>query len=139
MKRPTQHGFEAFPENDMLKKYIQRVKPMAGYFDVAMHGQPDGVCFGTDQPSMTARELARVIQHDPAYDGGPIRLLCCNVGKPGLNGEYCFAEELANALGVEIYAPEDKLYINPDGSFFIGISQKKRFISFYPNQRRRIG
>ena len=111
---------------------------MEGYFDVAMHGQVDGVCFGTDRPSMTARELARTIQHDPSYDGGPIRLLCCDVGKPGMNGEYCFAEELANALGVEVLASDNKLYIFPNGVLRIGMSGGK-VRRYLPNQRGRMG
>lgn len=50
---------------------------------------------------------------------------------------YCFAEELANALGVEVKAPDDLLYIYPSGRISVGPTGKGNIVSFLPNQRER--
>lgn len=136
-KRPIQNGFEAFAEGDILKSRIQLVSPEDGYFDVSMHGYSKGVAFGTVKASMTARELANVIRHDPNYSGQNIRLLSCNTGKAPDDGSYCVAEDLANALGVIVKAPDDLLYFKSDGSWYVGPFQKTELTEFSPNQRRR--
>ena len=137
-KRSIKQGFEAFPSGQTLKEYVRQVQPMEGFFDVAMHGGQDGVGFGTDKLSMNARELANVILHDPTYHGQCIRLLSCDTGRTFTNGDYCFAEELANALGVTVIAPNELLYFNPDGTMRIGQFGEGKMEEFSPNQRRRI-
>lgn len=138
-KRALKQGFEAFPSGALLKTYIQRVKPDGDFFDVAMHGTPGAVCFGTDAVSMDARELGRIILRDPNYrQKQPIRLLSCSTGVQPDDGSYCVAEQLANFLGVEVKAPNDTLHIRPDGNFYIGLMRDGELASFYPNQRRRI-
>ena len=111
---------------------------MDGFFDVAMHGTPGGVGFGSNAPSMSARELANVILHDPSYKGQSIRLLSCDTGRTSADGGYCFAEELANALGVTVIAPNDVIYFFPDGSYAIGQMGTGEMKEYAPNQRRRI-
>jgi len=64
-----------------------------------MHGTPTAMCFGTDAPNTSPRLLANVIRHRKDYNGENIRLLSCSTGKI-VDGNYCFAEELSNALGV---------------------------------------
>lgn len=55
------------------------------------------------------------------------------------NGDdYYFAEELANALGVEVMAPDDLLYINENGTMSVGLMGQGKFETYKPNQRRRI-
>lgn len=138
-KRRIQQGFEAFPTGDPLKTYIQRVKPEGDFFDVAMHGTPTAVCFGTDRISMDARELARVILRDPDYHKGqPVRLLSCSTGVQPDDGSYCVAEQMANILGAEVKAPNDSLHISKNGGFYVGDFRDGKFVTFYPNQRRRI-
>lgn len=138
-KRRIQQGFEAFPTGDPLKTYIRRVKPEGDFFDVAMHGTPTAVCFGTDHVSMDARELARIILRDPDYHKGqPVRLLSCSTGVQPDDGSYCVAEQMANILGVEVKAPNDVLKIQANGIFFVGYLGEGEFLSFLPNQRRRI-
>ena len=137
-KRQTQQGFEAFPSDDVLKNYMQQVKPEGDFFDVGMHGTVEGVCFGTKTPSMTARELARTILHDPGYRGQPVRLLSCDTGRVSDNSGYCVAEELANALGAAVIAPNDMLFIRSDGSYYVGFSGAGKMVEFLPNQRRRL-
>lgn len=134
----TKYGFECFPEGDPLKMYVQLVEPWKNYFDVAMHGTPTGVCFGSfEEPNMSARLLAEVIRHSDGYHGQPVRLLSCSTGL-STDGSYCFAEELANALGVPVRAPNDVLIIWRDGSLKIGFAGNGEFIEYRPNQRRRM-
>lgn len=138
-KSNIRSGFEAFPSGDPLKSSIKKVKPDGDFFDVAMHGSSNSLCFGTKKPSMDARELARIIMRDPNYRRKQgVRLLSCSTGQKRKNGEYCVAEHLANILGVEVKAPNDKLYINPDGTYYVGLLGEGEFVSFIPNQRRRL-
>lgn len=140
VKRSTiklQNGFACFPEGDPLNENSQKVKPLKTYFDVAMHGTPTSVCFGTDEANMSPRLLASVIRHSEGYAGQKIRLLCCSTGRI-VNGEYCFAEELANALGVEVKAPNDLLYISNRGGLKVREDGTGKFLDYAPNQRRRL-
>ena len=139
VKRSTiklENGFACFPENDPLIRYVQNVKPLKTYFDVAMHGSPSAVAFGTAATNMSPRLLASIIRHSDGWNGQKIRLLSCSTGKQ--EGEnYCFAEELANSLGVEVKAPNDTLYIYKSGRMHVGNQGAGKFVSFMPNQRRR--
>ena len=133
----TPGGFSCFPDGDPLNQNVQSVPPMENYFDVAMHGNPTQVGFGSQKVNMSARTLADIIRHSEGYHGQNIRLLSCSTGK-SVDGAYCFAEELANALGVEVMAPNDVLYVSRNGMFQIGDDGKGRFVPYSPNQRRRI-
>lgn len=133
----TQGGFACFPDGDPLNRNVKNVVPLESFFDVAMHGLPTAVCFGSDKANMSARTLAAIIRHSKGYHGQKIRLLSCSTGKITGN-EYCFAEELANALGVEVTAPNDILYISQSGALQIGDTGGGRFVTYKPNQRRRI-
>ncbi len=138
--KQMQHGFSAFPPDDVLNQYCQRIVPQKGYFDVAMHGDWNGVAFSKkEKANMIARDLAMIIRRNPDYNGEEkIRLLSCFTGKTPDDGDYCFAEYLANALGVDVLAPNKKLYINPDGSYYVGRHDEGTMIPFKPNQRRRL-
>lgn len=140
VKRSTiklQNGFACFPDGDPLNENAQKVKPLKTYFDVAMHGTPSGVCFGTKEVNMSPRLLASVIRHSEGYAGQKIRLLCCSTGRI-VGEEYCFAEELANALGVAVKAPDDVLYISSCGGLKVREDGTGKFVDYVPNQRRRL-
>ncbi len=133
---PIKQGFSAFSKDDILYENIKNVVPDGSKFDVAMHGSPTAVAFGGSQANMSPRLLAQVIKHNPAYKGQDIRLIACNTGVKS-NGGYCFAEELANALNVSVYAPNDLIFITKNGSIYIGEDRKGVFLKYTPNQRRR--
>ena len=133
-----QRGFACFPDGDPLNDNARNVKPVDGFFDVGMHGNPRGVFFKSKtENKMSARTLATLIRHSKEYAGQNIRLLCCNTGKQ-IGDAYCFAEELANALGVTVTAPNKALYIFPDGHLRVGKLGDGEFVSYEPNQRRRL-
>lgn len=139
VKRRTiklKNGFACFPDDDVLSGYVQKVTPLKTYFDVAMHGSPTAVGFGTTETNMSPRMLASVIRHSNGWNGQKIRLLSCSTGKQS-GDAYCFAEELANALGVEVKAPNDTLFISATGNMYVGEDKDGRMVSYFPNQRRR--
>lgn len=130
-------GFSCFPKGDLLNQFIKKVKSKDGYYDVGMHGTLTAMCFGTDAPNTSPRLLANVIRHRKDYNGENIRLLSCSTGKI-VDGNYCFAEELSNALGVCVEAPSDVLYIRSNGTFSVGEEETGKMITYKPNQRGRI-
>lgn len=130
-------GFSCFPKGDLLNQFIKKVKSKDGYYDVGMHGTPTAMCFGTDAPNTSPRLLADVIRRRKDYNGENIRLLSCSTGKI-VDGNYCFAEELSNALGVCVEAPSDVLYIGSNGTFSVGEEETGKMITYKPNQRGRI-
>lgn len=134
--KTIQQGFSAFPENDRLYMYADNVSPDGDKFDVALHGTPTAVCFGSTEANMSPRLLASIIRHSDGYHGQPIRLLSCSTGKI-VEDEYCFAEELANALGVTVYAPNDLLYIAKSGIILVGSDGTGAFVPYKPNERKR--
>ena len=133
-----QHGISAFPEHELIANRVRRVSPIAGYFDFGCHGSPTSVAFGSREPNMSPSLLAEYIRHHPDYTPGEsIRLLSCSTGKP-LGTEYCFAEELANIMGVDVMAPSDTLYIAYDGTLSVGFWNRGKMIVYKPNDRRRL-
>ena len=130
-------GFSAFPEGDVLNERIKKVKPDGDKFDVAMHGSPTAVAFGGSEANMSPHLLAEVIRHSEGYHGQDVRLISCSTGMT-VDGAYCFAEELANALGVTVWAPNDLLFVSPNGIISIGKGNRGRMIPYEPNERGRI-
>lgn len=140
VKRRTmklENGFACFPDGDPLNENVKRIKPLKTYFDVAMHGSQTAVGFGSEETNMSPRLLASVIRHSDGWDGQKVRLLSCNTGKR-IENDYCFAEELANALGVKVKAPTDVLYIPPNGEMYVGDSGEGYFETYKPNERGRV-
>ena len=54
-----------------------------------------------------------------------------------INDDYSLADELANALGVTVKAPNDVLYISEHGILKVGNSGEGKMIAYSPNQRER--
>ena len=132
-----QKGFSCFPEGDILIENSKKVIPKDGFFDVAMHGSPTAVAFGTNEANMSPRLLASVIRHSEDYHGENIRLLSCYTGLQ-VDGAYCFAEELANALGVIVEAPNMKVYTASNGEIKVGRFGEGTMIPYKPNERGRV-
>lgn len=139
VKRRTmklENGFACFPDGDPLNENVKRVKPLKTYFDVAMPGSQTAVGFGTKELNMSPRLLAAVIRHSKGWNGQKVRLLSCSTGAR-MENDYCFAEELANALGVEVKAPDDVLFISGAGVLKVGTHGEGTILPFTPNQRGR--
>lgn len=108
---------EDMPDNKFATN-VSRVKPEIGKYDVALHGSDKSAEF-FGKP-IDAYTLAKIIKSRKDYTvGTPVRLLSCNTGNTDETGN-CFAQLLANELHASVYAPTKKIYVNPNGSFFIG-------------------
>lgn len=102
-----------------------------------MHGTPQAVGFWSEETNISPRFLAEVIIHNPKYEKGQkVHLLSCNTGVK-IGNEYCFAEELADIMGVEVEAPNKDLYMYPNGKTKIGYFNEGRMVIYKPNDRRR--
>ena len=108
---------EQLQKNRRLRANIANIKPLEGFYDVHAHGQRMSVeCFTSD---IDAKTMAYILRKRNDYDGGPVRLFCCHTGERDASGD-CFAQQLADILGVEVMAPPDVTHIRTDGTFFFG-------------------
>ncbi|MEW2522480.1 WXG100 family type VII secretion target [Actinacidiphila alni] len=88
--------------------------PIPGYHDVVVHGGDEGVALpgrinhaGEEFPvDMHPSHIADAVRQNPAYNGGPVRLVSCHSGTiaEGRN-ELPIAQQVANDLGVPVKAP----------------------------------
>ncbi len=140
-----QSGFTCFPD-EIQNEYAKKIKPEKYidngiekvYFDVAMHGTSQAVGFWSEETNISPRFLAEVITHNPKYEKRQkVRLLSCSTGAKAGN-EYCFAEELANIMGVEVEAPNKKLYMYSNGRMHIGRYNEGEMVIYKPNDRGRL-
>lgn len=120
-------------ENAALARNFSKVKQGSAY-DVKCHGSSTSVeCFNSE---IDAKTLARVIRGRKDYDGGDVRLLACSTGRMDSKGS-CIAQELADRLGVKVSAPNDTLYVSPDGSFCVGRHRNGSMVEFTPRKESR--
>lgn len=105
--------------------YISKRKDIDanGIYDVVVHGASNFIVIqhnGKDI-NVNSRNVAKIIKKRTDYKRGqPIRLLSCDTGK----GENSFAQNLANKLGVTVYAPTEMLWARPNGTHFIAAAMK---------------
>ncbi|MGA7832531.1 MAG: RHS repeat-associated core domain-containing protein, partial [Terracidiphilus sp.] len=103
----------------------------SGVYSVAGHGIVDqygnylGLIKGTDGNDYTAQQLAQYIKNDPNWNHQPIDLRSCGAGK----GANSFAQQLANALGVNVIAPTNTLYWGPSRFQLQNIFQSTNWLS----------
>ena len=114
------------------KKVLDAIPKKEGYFDFAAHGASDKIEYGEKGRMMSAREVARIIRHTESYKGENIRLLSCSTG----SSDDGFAQQLANALGVEVEAPSDVLVVAPNGTYKIGYDGSGKMLKFKPKGRK---
>ncbi len=88
-----------------------------GNYDVIAHGTQNGIqiTHNGQKIIVDSRTAARLIQNSNGYNGQGIRLLSCNTGALD-NG---FAQNLADKLNVEVYAPSNYLWSTPNGNYFV--------------------
>ena len=112
------------------RKVLNAIPEKEGYFDFAAHGAADHIEYGEKGKNMTAHEVAQIIKHHEKYNGQNVRLLSCNTGST----DDGFAQQLANALGVEVEAPTDLLIVYPDGIFKVGVTGEGTMRRFKPGK-----
>lgn len=126
-------------EGDAFVKNTRKTEPLDGYHDVVIHGSP--VDFGktpdawANNKNFSHRVLSRLIENDPSYSGGPIRLLSCSAGACSTGA----AQNLSNKMGVPVMAPSDTLWAYPSGRLAIGpnaAANSGGWVTFYPGGGR---
>lgn len=118
---------------DNFGKYAANISAKSGFYDVAIHGATQYVSFYGER--INAETLCKIIRTRKDYDGvSKVRLLSCNTGK----GDRCFAQAIANKLGVPVEAPNDIIWVRPDGTFTVGPTKYKntgKMITFEPERK----
>ena len=112
--------------DDSFFRYIQKRADVDanGYYDIIAHGTPNGIQITHNGQHMIVdhRTAARLIQNADGYNGQGLRLLSCNTGAL----DDGFAQNLANQLNVEVYAPTNYLWATQDGNYFVaGMTNQK--------------
>ena len=133
-------------ENHAME-YLRKAEPMPNAFDVRSHGTDSLIeFFKQDYPKddirshIDAYTLASILRGRKDFRKfiadckerkvePVIRLMSCSTGDTANTGN-CFAQLLANELGIRVLAPTDILYANPNGSVYVGDFQDGHFQDF---------
>lgn len=128
-------------------EYLRKAEPMPNAFDVRSHGTDSLIeFFKQDYPKddirshIDAYTLASILRGRKDFRKfiadckeravePVVRLMSCSTGDTANTGN-CFAQLLANELGICVLAPTDILYANPDGSVYVGDFQDGHFQDF---------
>ncbi len=92
-----------------MREYAQWVEALPNFYTIDMHGDPEAVFIGDDE--LSPRDLAALIRADPQWQNRSVRLLSCETGQ----GSDPFAQQLANELGVPVWAPNEIAWTDEDG------------------------
>lgn len=120
---------------DDLRRVYGNVKKKEECMDVCLHGTTHYTEY-EGKYNLDTETLAYIISGRKEFKGGDIRLLSCSTGKADKYGN-CVAQELADRLSVEVYAPIDTLYIHPNGYLEVGdegLSEDEGFKWFKPRR-----
>ena len=109
------------------RKVLDAIPKKEGFFDFAAHGSETAIEYG-DYGMLSARDVANIIRHNKNYNGQKVRLLSCSTGAL----DDGFAQQLANALGVEVEAPSDILLVYPNGTYKISYDGSGKMRTFKP-------
>ncbi len=124
-----------FFDDGLLGKYSERIPPEKNRYITSMHGTNKSVMLYDQEAD--AKVLANVIRSRSDYNGEEIVLISCNTGNTDA-GENCFAQQLANELGVRVHAPTRYGAVNSKGEYYSSDeSGLKRDGEFKPFEPRR--
>lgn len=84
---------------------VVRTPDFGGYLDVVMHGDAHGAqaAIGGQRMDFTLDQVVEMVGRNASWGNRPIRMMSCSTGQAG------YAQELADRLGVPVYAPSDIL------------------------------
>lgn len=130
-------------KNDPLFKYAKKISAIQGFEDVVVHGDAFGFVFKDAdgrEYNVSVDEFASILRHSGLYQGGNIRLIACESGAPG----SVTAQALADILGVSVLAPDDVVFVFPDGEMIIApdsltaleSGQTGQWVLFEPKSRK---
>ena len=117
-----------------IGRATQTARKEKGRYDVVMHGSPQIALPYLERAD--ARLIADVLRSRDDYHGEPVRLLSCYTGRANERGE-CFAQRLADELGVTVTAPDGMLWLKDDGGYSIGENEDENTGSMVECKPRR--
>jgi hypothetical protein len=127
--------FAVDTDTNKFASYVRNVPPKDGFYDVALHGTPTSAKFFGE--TIDAYTLANILRNRKNYSKGmKIRLLSCDTGNTESTGN-CFAQLIANEMGVEVEAPTQRIWVYEDGKFFVssnGLFEDGEMKLFYPRR-----
>ncbi|MGW4502744.1 WXG100 family type VII secretion target [Micromonospora sp. NPDC004336] len=102
---------------------MEKVLPLEGHHDVVVHGTDKGFFVpgkvsaeGADMNGVptSATQIVTALKENPAYSGGPVRLVSCYSGviDPKALGSVPLAQQVADELGVSVVAPTERVGTN---------------------------
>jgi RHS repeat-associated protein len=115
-----------FPSGDPINKDWDNIKPQKGRYSVGGHGNRKEMemvdPITKKKKKISAAELAEIIKEDQNWNGQPIIIFSCNVGRD----EYGFTQQLAWILGVVVSGPKGfwSPLQSPDGRGMVGDTQR---------------
>jgi hypothetical protein len=102
------------PGEDRMREASHDVQTDPDRYTIDMHGDAYSVGIGDD--TLTPDDLATLLEHDPNYDGGPIRLFSCTTGAE----DDGFAQQFADRMEVDVTAPTMAAWTNANGENWVG-------------------
>ena len=128
--------YPAFDRDELgrIGRATQTARKENGRYDVVMHGSPQIALPYLERAD--ARLIADVLRSRDDYHGEPVRLLSCYTGRANERGE-CFAQRLADELGVTVTAPDGMLWLKDDGGYSIGENEDENTGSMVEYKPRR--
>lgn len=109
-------------KTEQLYRFAKEIKPIDGYEDFTCHADADRFYIDLNGDGkeenlypLTPEEYAERIKASTTYQGGNIRIISCQAGAKDQGA----AQRLADALGVNVYAPTEIVNITEDGEMFL--------------------
>lgn len=128
-------------KSEALFRNAKNVRPIEGYEDFTCHADPDNFLIdmkgeGNDEDffTLTPEQYAEAIKRSNTYKGGNIRILSCQAGAK----EDGAAQRLADALGVDVYAPTEIVNIAENGEIFLSDSDVLADLWYNADDRSKI-
>lgn len=121
---------------ESLAYFYRRIPPEEGKTIVATHGTPMSVeIYGH---TVSAKIFANILRSRKEFDpSNEIVLIACHTGKTD-NIKKCFAQQLADELGMIVHAPTEFGAINSRGEYYssdiTGLKRMGDFIEFKPRR-----
>jgi RHS repeat-associated protein len=122
-----------FPHDEAIRKSADNIPNPPGGFTVGGHGDPRAM-WNAAHERVEPDQLAEKIRAHPSYkEGQHVVLMSCNTGK----GEAPFAQHLANELNAPVSAPDNFLWIWPDGKTLpMGMTPDRKMVPTDPGKWR---
>ena len=122
-----------FPHDEAIRQSADNIPNPKGTFTVGGHGDPRAM-WNAAHDRVEPDQLAEKIRAHPSYkEGQHVVLMSCNTGK----GEAPFAQHLANELNAPVSAPDNFLWIWPDGKTApMGMTADRKMLPSDPGKWR---